>query len=43
MLRSFPRRELDEFLIDDALEVTCEFCSQKYRFDVATLDGLYCV
>lgn len=41
MLRSFPRGELDTFLIGDALEVTCEFCSQKYRFDVAALDGLY--
>jgi len=41
MLRSFPREQLDELLIDDRLEVKCEFCGRQYRFDVAALDALF--
>ncbi|MGE0744883.1 MAG: Hsp33 family molecular chaperone HslO [Rhodospirillales bacterium] len=41
MLRSFPREQLDELLVEDRLEVKCEFCGRQYRFDVAALDALF--
>jgi molecular chaperone Hsp33 len=41
ILRSIPRSELDELKIDGDVVVTCEFCSDEYRFDEQALDRVY--
>ena len=40
VLSSLPRDELDELKDDGEVVVTCEFCSQSYRFDDAALNRL---
>lgn len=40
-LRSFPRAEIEEFVVDGAVDVTCEFCGTRYRFDEPALARLY--
>jgi molecular chaperone Hsp33 len=41
VLQSIPRAELDDLKIDGEVVVTCEFCSESYRFDETALDRLY--
>lgn len=41
MLKSFPRREIEELRIDDQVIVTCEFCGVRYEFDEPALDAVY--
>jgi molecular chaperone Hsp33 len=41
MLKSLPRDEVQSLKIDDAVVVTCEFCSAEYRFDDDDLAGIY--
>ena len=42
MLKALPRQEVEEMKHDDeAVVVTCEFCSAEYRFDDADLAELY--
>lgn len=41
VLRSLPRAELDELKLDGEVVVTCEFCSETYRFDDRALDLLF--
>jgi molecular chaperone Hsp33 len=41
VLRSISREELDDLRIDGNVVVTCEFCSEAYRYDDPTLDELY--
>ena len=38
VLRSIPREEIVALAEDGALEVTCEFCAETYRFSPADLD-----
>lgn len=40
-LRSLPREEIDDLMIDGEVVVTCEFCRKSYRFDRAALDRIY--
>lgn len=40
-LRSLPRDEIDDLMIDGEVVVTCEFCRKSYRFDRAALDRIY--
>jgi len=40
-LRSLPRTEIDDLMIDGEVVVTCEFCRRSYRFDSAALDQIY--
>lgn len=37
MLQTFTTQDIDEMAQDGAISVTCEFCSQHYRFDPGTL------
>jgi molecular chaperone Hsp33 len=42
MLKALPRQEVESLkLDDDAVIVTCEFCSAQYRFDDDDLAALY--
>jgi molecular chaperone Hsp33 len=41
MLRSFPKDEIADMMVDGNVDVTCEFCRRNYRFDQALLDSLY--
>jgi len=41
VLRSIPRTELEDLRIDGEVVVTCEFCSDAYRYNDAALDALY--
>ena len=41
VLRSLPRAELDELKLDGEVVVTCEFCSETYRFDDRAIDLLF--
>jgi molecular chaperone Hsp33 len=42
MLKTLPRQEVESLkLDDDAVIVTCEFCSAQYRFDDDDLAALY--
>lgn len=41
MLRSLPRKEVEDMKIDGLVIVTCEFCNASYRFDTAALDRIY--
>ena len=41
VLRAMPRTEIEDLKIDDAVEVTCQFCTKVYRFDDADLDRIY--
>jgi molecular chaperone Hsp33 len=41
VLRSLSRAELDELKLDGEVVVTCEFCSETYRFDDRALDLLF--
>lgn len=40
MLRSLPTDAIDDFAVDGALTVTCEFCNHVYRFDKADVATL---
>jgi len=40
-LRSLPRAEVDDLMIDGEVVATCEFCRKTYRFDRAALDRIY--
>jgi molecular chaperone Hsp33 len=40
-LRSLPRAEIDDLMLDGEIVVTCEFCRKSYRFDRAALDRIY--
>jgi molecular chaperone Hsp33 len=40
-LRSFPREEIAAMGTDGVIEVTCEFCGTRYRFDEAEFDAVY--
>lgn len=37
MLASFPPQDIDDMADDGQIEVTCEFCNSKYRFDAAEI------
>jgi molecular chaperone Hsp33 len=41
MLRVLPRAEIEELKIDDAVEVTCEFCNGRYTFTDPQLAEIY--
>jgi len=41
VLRSIDRTELDDLKIDGEVVVTCEFCSDSYRYDDVALDRLH--
>jgi molecular chaperone Hsp33 len=42
VLRTIPRREMEEVCEKDGkVSITCEFCSEKYEFVAAQLDGVY--
>jgi len=41
VLKSMPRLEIEDLKIDGAVEVTCEFCTEVYRFDDGDLDRIY--
>ena len=41
MLRSLPRKEIEELAINGVVDVTCEFCNRSYRFDKDQQDALY--
>jgi len=40
-LAAFPRAEIADMAIDGVVEVTCEFCGARYRFDETALARLY--
>ncbi|MEK7244474.1 MAG: Hsp33 family molecular chaperone HslO [Pseudomonadota bacterium] len=40
-LCSFPRAEIEEFIVDGLVDVTCEFCGTHYRFDEPALARLF--
>jgi len=40
-LRSFPREEIAAMGADGVIEVTCEFCGMRYRFDEVEFDQVY--
>ncbi len=40
-LRMLDRDEVAEMKVGDAVEVTCQFCNETYRFDDAELDAVY--
>ncbi|GAB4355063.1 MAG: Hsp33 family molecular chaperone [Kiloniellaceae bacterium] len=41
VLRTMPRGEIEDLKVDGAVEVTCEFCTTRYRFDDGDLDCIY--
>ena len=41
MLQSFPRSEIENLMNDGAVEVDCEFCRRRYRFDADALEHIY--
>lgn len=41
VLKTMPRDELSEMKVEDAVEVTCQFCTKVYRFDDADLDRIH--
>ncbi len=41
MLSSLPSAELCDMMIDNKVEVTCEFCSSRYEFDKGQLDSVH--
>jgi molecular chaperone Hsp33 len=40
-LRMLDRDEVAEMKVGDAVEVTCQFCNETYRFDDAELEAVY--
>ena len=38
VLKQLPKEELLDFLVEGAVEVTCEFCNSVYLFDPETFD-----
>ncbi|MBT6093581.1 MAG: molecular chaperone Hsp33 [Rhodospirillaceae bacterium] len=40
-LASFPRTEIEDMYIDDAVAVTCEYCGTEYAFQRTDLDVLF--
>lgn len=40
-LGSFPKSEIESFAVEGVVEVTCEFCGTRYRYDAAALARLY--
>ena len=41
MLQSFPRSEIESLMNDGVVDVDCEFCRRRYRFDAAALERVY--
>lgn len=41
MLRSLPRDEIETFMIDGVVVITCEFCNARQEFDAGALDRVY--
>ncbi|MEO3427314.1 Hsp33 family molecular chaperone HslO [Pelagibius sp. CAU 1746] len=41
VLKSMPRGEIEDLKTDGAVEVTCQFCTQVYRFDDDDLARIY--
>jgi len=41
VLRTMPREELEELKVEDAVEVTCQFCTAVYRFRDADLERIF--
>jgi molecular chaperone Hsp33 len=41
VLQSMPRAEIEDLKIDGVVEVTCQFCTQVYRFDDDDLARIY--
>jgi molecular chaperone Hsp33 len=41
VLRSLPRAEVKDLMVDGEIVVTCEFCNTRYRFPEAELDALF--
>ncbi len=39
-LATMPDTELEEYMIDGEVEITCEFCTRSYRYDEAALTAL---
>lgn len=39
-LSQFPREELETMKIEDVVEVTCDFCNERYEFTDADLDAI---
>lgn len=40
MLAQFTAEQVDDMTVDGAIEVTCDFCSTRYRFDPVTVRAL---
>lgn len=40
VLSTLPTTELHDMMVDDKVEVTCEFCSSRYEFDKEQLEKL---
>ncbi len=41
MLRSLPREEIETFMIDGVVVITCEFCNARQEFNAGALDRVY--
>src|SRR3546814_3309019 len=41
VLKAMPRAEIEDMKNNDAVEVTCEFCTTLYRFDDDDLERIY--
>jgi molecular chaperone Hsp33 len=41
MLRSLPRKEVEELAEEGKVSVTCEFCNKTYAYDKEKMDGIY--
>jgi molecular chaperone Hsp33 len=41
MLQSFPRSEIESLMNDGVVDVDCEFCRRRYRFDSDALERVY--
>ena len=41
MLKSLPRKEVEELTIKGVVEVTCEFCNKSYAYDKKQRDELF--
>ena len=41
MLQSFPRSEIESLMNDGVVDVDCEFCRRRYRFDAEALERVY--
>ena len=41
VLQSIPREELLDLAVDGEVEITCEFCGTRYRYDDAAIERLF--